>query len=387
MRSIIIALLLAATPLAANDIPAILQTHAESLRGARAGVDDADNLWLWDRFTRTVTRISLEGKRTKSAALPKASSVDADARRGIALLTDGGQRVKIVSWHGAVLTEFVLTEPAGDIAWMKGSLIAVTPYFAAHRVAVWDTTSGRQVRTIGPALPISRGPGRHLARATLVRYNPWRDEVVALEATFGQVHVFSSEGALLRNARLPGETTPVNQWKPGNEDDSSIGTTVLWRYPALSVAPDGGVWIGSSNEERDGITLFHLTTDRTMRTISTTGPSCMSARAIVWHDLIVFFGDPQFEDRACAAGLEYAIARDNDSVVASQIGEAAKPRTRYVEPTENASVEAKLFGPYATPCCHKAVCPAHPKGWLLVDDCCTDTLICYWLCVYIPPAP
>ena len=117
----------------------VLLQHGRAINGTKAGVDREDDLWFWNEGERSVVRISRDGALITSAPLPPAASVDADSRRGIAILSEAGDEVQVVSWVGQVLKTFPLPEPAGDIAWLTGSLAAVTPQVSDHRIAIWDT--------------------------------------------------------------------------------------------------------------------------------------------------------------------------------------------------------------------------------------------------------
>ena len=286
-------------------LPRVVQDHIATFHGAKAGVDARDSIWFWNPVLNTVTRTALDGQDVTSARLPDATSVDADTDRGIALLEPRGSAVQIVAWDGRRIHGFPIAEPAADIAWMPGSLVAVAPKFAAHRVEVWDSATGTLVRTIGPATSISRAPGRHLARATLLRYDRRRNEIVALDATFGRVYVYGVDGTPVDEALLPAAPVPLHEWLersvPGDESSKAVSDQLLWRFPSVTVASDGAVWVGGQSDASGDVTVFKFERGGEPRRLKLKIPTCPGNRLEVWNGSIVLFRDPRSPQPQCAA--------------------------------------------------------------------------------------
>jgi len=395
-----VAVLIALASIIEADERQILQEYASVLSATKGGVDQDDHIWFWKESSATIVRIGADGTTLTSGRLPAARSVDADGRAGIALLSVDGRTLQTMSWDAGTTDTFTLPEPAADVAWVTSSLVAVTPQFADHRIALWDITTGTLSRTIGRALPISRGSGTHLARATLVRYDWRRDELVALDATFGNVYVFSSTGAAVRQNRLPVAALSLQEFLSGHDEDLVTGGRVvaLWRYAAMSVSPDGSVWIGGEPETPGMVTLFNYTPGGEMRKVKVAGPACMGSRVLAWRETLLLFST-QSTAASCAAAMEYAQARSTDSATAAQLGNTNRPRrpllaeVSYPATACAVSTTTTKFGGAMSVCGNTCTCTPPPiacapppgTGWKFSDTSCDKDWasgVCTVTCTY-----
>jgi len=309
-----------------------LSAATPAFQATKAGVDRDDQLWFWDQLTR---RVTLHGSSVLSVTTPLAINVDADSKRGIAALTDNGNTLTVMSWTGEIVTTMRLPKPAGDLAWMNGPEVAVTPLFADHIVAVWNAQTGTRVRTIGKVAPISEGPGQHLARATLVRYEAWRDELVTLNATFGRIAVFNAAGSPLRQTRVPEDPLPIHEFLNASEPDETI---IIWRHPSMYVSRDGTAWI-SARQPSSPVTLYAYWPDGTRRRVEVQGCVCAAARVVfIGNELIVF---NEVGDMGCGFKINYheMFAAAGETMQIDETSTAMR-RLPLIEPESSASCPA-----------------------------------------------
>lgn len=372
----------------ASDQSRVIESTAP-LIGSKAGVDASDHLWIWSSVSQMVRSISPGGEDIKSARLPIAISVDADTSRGIAVLQLDGQTVQIITWQGAVANTFRLSETAGDIAWLDGALVATTPLFGNHRIAIWNTLTGSLVKTVGAVPTITRGPGPHLARATLVRYQGLRNEILSLDGTFGNVYVYDAAGVLTRQGRLPNPTTAVQQWFDDSGSDAPESrTAVVWRYSSMNVAPDGVLWIGGDSDP-NGTVLFAYGTDGSIRTVTVSGPQCINARPVVWGKTMALYIDERSPHARCTSMFDYETVARGENVSATVIGETYPAISKIpfdIQPNATPPTvcgHAFSANHFTASCsCSSYSCPAFSSYSLLWSSCVEHSDSCALVCSY-----
>jgi Peptidase_C39 like family len=340
VSAIVVALLLASASDAWGDatVPSLLTERSALLTGEKAGVDRDHNLWFWNGSQRTVTSIAATGEVLSSPRLLGVTRLDVDARRGIAALVEDGRRVQVFAWDGRVLHDFNLPDAAGDIAWATGPLVAVTPQRSDHRIAIWDVATGTLVKTIGEAIPIARGPGEHLGRATLLRYSFERDELIALDATFGRVFVFDASGREVRAVRLPEMQTPIHEWLNNEGDERGESRLVLlWRYRSLALGPEGSMWISADRQPDGRVKLYEYRTDNVLRTVLVEGPACLASRPVIWRNVLILIADSDAGYETCGTAIGYSTARTAKTPVAERLGDVRPASSRLRTPPKVAS--------------------------------------------------
>ncbi len=292
--------LLAALPSEATINSKLLQ----SLHGNKFGIDRKGNLWAWDPVTSQVSRLTVAGAMTTSAALPKFSSVDADESWGIVGIAE--TTVTVVDWSGAVRKRVSIGDQAGDVCWIDKDHIAVSPRDADHRIAIWDTAKGTKVRTIGPMPVIDRStPGASLAHATLLRYDPPRKRIVAVDAALGDVHFFDEHGYELRRVDVPpSDRSEVEAWlrkmDASNKMNRKSSVPAMWSYPTVGLSEDGTVWLVRDRDHPSGsvkiakIGTNYAITERTLQV-----PECTALRIQVWQNTILMYRETDGPRTVC----------------------------------------------------------------------------------------
>jgi len=265
---------------------------------AKAGSFTTGDLWLWNSQLNVVTRLSANGSERTSGVLPPATSIDVSEQQGIVVLTEGGNTIEVLSWNGNRISTFNLLSPAADVAWLSGSQVAVTPMFNSSRVEIWDTIMARLTRSIGRCQPVSRGPGAHLARATLVRYDAQRSRIVALDATFGHMFFYVGDGTAESEVTLPVAAPALAELlsRLAESDDSrpAVSDALVWQYPTLSLRNDGTAWVGVPSRKSGVVRAVTCTLDGRTETLAAEVRTCESSRLQNWHDGVVLFRDAAF---------------------------------------------------------------------------------------------
>lgn len=274
------------------------------LTATRMGVDGAGNLWAWDATRRLVTRVNGRGDRTESERLPDASSVDADAARGIALLDPHGRTVQVFSWDGRIVHTIALQNAAGDVAWLDEGRLAVTPRFAGHRVEIVDPATSRVLATVGPCPPVAAGRGATPARATHVRHDHKRAEIVTLDALRGDLVVFARDGSVVRKAMLRSEgAAEIDRWIAEQDARAKaageVFTPLFWHYASVAITGDGTIWAADKANKDGSVAFFRV--DRGGAVTRQTIPmrDCPSVRVVSWQEHLVFHRDPRSSQPQC----------------------------------------------------------------------------------------
>jgi hypothetical protein len=277
-----------------------------SIRPSKAGVDSNNNFWAWDAKRRVVTRITPNGDRFESDILPDAWGADADQERGIAVLSEGGRVINIVDWNGLQKRSIHLLHPATDVAWLRGSHIAVTPRTTGPCVEIWDGSTGEYLFGFGTCPDIKPPrPGAIAARATLLRFDNVHREIVTFDAFRGDLIAFSESGSITRRSHIQSpKDSAVNIWLKQVDAkarrDGASETTVFFKYPSMTIAPDRSIWLGESTDPR-AITAVMILKDGTVQRVGIDVPQCPSTRFIAWNDDLVFYSDPGSAQPLCVA--------------------------------------------------------------------------------------
>lgn len=276
-----------------------------SIHASKAGVDAKNNFWAWDKQRGVVTRITPNGDRIESDIVPDGWTVDADPKRGIAILSEDGRIIDIVDWSGSKKHSIHLLHKATDVAWLSGTHIAVTPQTTGPCVEIWDASTGEYLSGFGKCPDIVPPvPGMVVARATLLRYDPTHREIVTFDAFRTDLSAFSESGSLTRHSHVPHSTTPeFDAWlkkidaKAKAQGGSS--TEIIFWYPSITIAPDRSVWLGQDADSK-GITAVTILQDGTVQRARIDVPQCPSNRMIAWNDDLVFYRDPRYPQPLCS---------------------------------------------------------------------------------------
>jgi hypothetical protein len=233
--------------------------------------------------------------------LPDALTVDADPKRGILALTDGGTSVAVLSWTGKVLAHVPLPDQVSNLCWLDGQEFAVTPRFAAHAVEVWNTQTRTLVRRMAPVPAIVRpARGAALARTTLLRYDSKRSELVAIDAVKGTVRVLARDGSMVRSATLP-EAPGLGPWLQQIDAEArksgQSNTPSIWHYAAMTISDDGTVWIGEEYDDKV-VRAAKVTRAGKVEHLTMQEP-CPSLRFEAWQGHFIFYHDPRSPRPPC----------------------------------------------------------------------------------------
>jgi WD40 repeat protein len=349
--------------------PPTLSRHLiNTFHGTKAGTDEQGNLWLWNSESRTVNTITPVGVSAASGVLPLAVNVDADARYGIATLVDGGLTIKVFEWNGRVANEVPLRERAGDIAWITGALVAVTPTFASHRIEIWDILRRDLVYTIDSCLPISQASGARIARATLIRYDRHNDQIVTLDATFGHIFVFRRNGKLVRETRLPVSPTPISQWlTEGGAPAATAHTSRIWRFPAVTVDANGDIWV-SGDSRIGGISVFKYLSNGAIQQTQIDLPACTAPFVQAWQGEIILFGSGNAPSVSCMSIRDGAtfppVARYTQQLNGYSSTQRVNAKNLVIRP--NATSVIGVCGDF---CAYGCVCPVREGYWATLISC------------------
>ncbi|HEX9459339.1 MAG TPA: hypothetical protein VGA84_09355 [Thermoanaerobaculia bacterium] len=277
-----------------------------SIRATKAGVDSKNNFWAWDAKRRMVTRITPNGDRVESDILPDAWEVDADQERGIATLSDGGRVINIIEWNGLQKRSIHLLHQGSDVAWLRGSQIAVTPRTTGPCVEIWDTSTGEYLSGFGTCPDIKiPSSGAVAVRATLLRYDRAHREIVTFDAFRGDLITFSETGSVKRRSHTQNpRDAAIDAWLKQLDRDARLRGGVSYeqirKYPSMAIAPDQSIWLGENTDDR-GITAVRILQDGTVRRVRIDVQRCASKRFVAWKDDFVFYPDPSSPQTSCVA--------------------------------------------------------------------------------------
>jgi hypothetical protein len=284
-----------------------VEQELASIRATKAGVDSKNNFWAWDAKRRVVTRITPNGDRFESDILPDAWEADADQERGIVVLSEGGRVINFVDWNGLQKRSIQLLHKATDVAWLSGSHIAVTPRTTGPCVEIWDVTTGEYLSGLGtcPDIKLPR-PGAAATRATLLRYDPAHREIVTFDAFRDDLSVFSESGSISRKSHIQySKDAEIDVWLKNVDAKARrrgvSESTVVFKYPSMTIAPDRSIWLGEDEDPRGFITAVKILRDGTVERTRINVPQCPSIRFIMWNDSLVFYRDSSSPQPACVA--------------------------------------------------------------------------------------
>jgi hypothetical protein len=283
----------------ASAAPAPTPAALDLVRGMNAtnvGVDPIGNFWVWDSRDLFVTSISPRGEATTVDLDPDVQSINVDSRRGILTLARDGMSVRITSFSGAVTARIDLPFLAVRLCWMNGDQIAIAPAMTRWRVEVWSTSNKKPLRTLGP-VPEIKAPaaGAVLTRATLLRYDRERDQLVTFDASRGELLVFDRDGNTVRRAEIRSPRFASNlEWlkelDASSKRNGESKTPTLWSYARMSLSPDGTVWLGEKSDDTSSIvTIVKILPDGTVRRTPISVPGCPASRFELWGNYLVFF--------------------------------------------------------------------------------------------------
>ena len=304
IHAVILAALFAfSVPLHASS--ASLVRELATMRASKLGVDAANNLWGWNAATHIVTRYSPTGDRVQSESLPEAGSVDADATRGILLLSHG-RDIRLMKWDGTEVRTLRIPDEAYDIAWLDGDQVAVSPKWAAHRVEIWDLTAAQRVAVVGAAPPVARAStGITIPRTTLLRYDRRQKELITVEALRGDVVVFDKAGAVSRKASVPpADHETMERWIAQKDAELKAAhrasTATFASYPTFTITPDGSAWIGQA-VAGGVVTAAEVKRDGTVRRTTMRFGDCANIRLQAWEGFFIAFRDPAITPPGCTS--------------------------------------------------------------------------------------
>lgn len=292
-----------ATPGAAA--PAELRHTLGAMKATKSGVDAANNLWMWNAVDRSVTRFAPDGTRTVREGLPGAVSVDADAARGIAILLPDGESIQFAGWDGSIGSPIHLPHAVADIAWWTGNQVVLTPRFGAFRVEVWDAKSGQFSRSLMPSDPMPEPTnGAKAARATFLRYDAAHHELVAFDAFYGDLTIYSDAGAVVRTAAVTHPDRPrLDVWIAQQAAEASPGrpfTPLVFAFAKLTVDAAGTIWLAEKGDEQRGtIAAVRIARNGKPQRVTIESPGCASVRFEAWLGDFIFYRDPKSPLPAC----------------------------------------------------------------------------------------
>lgn len=282
----------------------------DRLRGMNAtnvGVDQSGNFWVWDATDLSATSITPRGELTTVDLYPDVQAIDVDGGRGVLTLGRDGRSVRVTSFSGAVTSRIELSFQAVSLVWMDGDHIAIAPAMSRWRVEVWSTFNKQPVRTLG-AVPEIKPPaaGAVLTRATLLRYDRARDQLVTLDAFGGELLVFDRDGKVVRRAKIAPPRLAANlAWVKALDESSKRNresrTPTLWHYSRMLLSSDGTVWLGEKTDDASStVTIAKILPDGTIRRTVIDVPGCASSRFELWEHQLVFFRSSR-STRPCVA--------------------------------------------------------------------------------------
>ena len=284
--------------------------HVLGVNATNVGVDRAGNFWVWDSRDLSVTSITPQGKPTTVDLYPDVKAIDVDGQRGVLTLARDGRNVRVTSFSGTVSSTIELPFQAASLCWMNGDQVAIAPAMNRWRVEVWSMFHKRQVRAMGPVPEIKTpAAGAVLTRATLLRYDGERDQLVTFDAFHGELVVFDRGGNTVRRAEIvpPGLAANLAWLKELDQNAKrhrESKTPAVWSYARMSLSPDGTVWLGEKTDDASSIvTIAKILPDGTVRRSPVSVPGCAGSRFELWGNQLVFFKNSR-STRQCVAVKE-----------------------------------------------------------------------------------
>src|ERR1051325_7903585 len=261
------------------------------------GVDRAGNLWSWNQTQSSVSRIASDGSHVEAPITTDARALDADPDLGIIVLSQSGRVARVFDWSGKQIANVALPEEAGKVCWLDDGEFAVTPPRAAYPVPLFSVRTGLMTGHVG-AVPAINPPraGAVLARATHVRYDFARHELVTFDAYQGELNVFSEKGDVVRHATVahPDHAATeawLAQMNANARANGESSSPTVWSYPTMTLTAEGNVLL-AENLSSDAHKVKIVNIDRKgVVTRSVVTNDCASVRLQEWNRNLLFFRD------------------------------------------------------------------------------------------------
>lgn len=277
----------------------------ELVRGLQAtdvGVDREGNLWTWDAQSRQVSLYSPQGKQLSSVQIGFATKVDADRTWGIAGVFERGTELRLLSWDGQARVSIPLADQAQGVAWIGPETVAVSPSLAAHRVELWNVKERRLTGKMGIEQALTPKPGVTRLRTVALDYQPERGLLYTLESFSGDLQVYSLDGRLVRQAKLPPIKRPIEAALAQHDKEAQarndVQTPAIWWY-WLAVDEAGTGWIVQNCDREHGkAKVLKVPLVGEAESLMLDQPCCSRALAL-WGGWAVFYSDPALPKAAC----------------------------------------------------------------------------------------
>jgi hypothetical protein len=213
----------------------------------------------------------------------------------------------LADWKGAIGRTIRLSHAVSDVAWLAGDELAVSPRFGGRRAEVFSVRSGDLLRSVGPLPELARpAAGAVAARATLLRFDPARKQLIAFDAFYGELAVYSERGDVVRKATvIHPDRARLDSWIA--EQDATAKTSrqsfmpVVFTYAKLTIGADGTIWLGEKADDKRGtVDVVRVSPDGKVQKSSVASPDCPSIRFEAWRGHFIFYRDPKSPLPACA---------------------------------------------------------------------------------------
>lgn len=275
---------------------------ARGLQVSEMGVDREGNLWTWDAHGQRVSLYSAQGERLFSVPIDFANEVDADRTWGIAGIFGFGRELRLLSWDGKAIVTIPLADDARAVAWIGPDTVAVAPALAAHRVEIWNVRDRVLTRKMGSEQPLTPKPGATRLRTVALHYQPERDLLYTLESFTGDLEVYSLDGRLVREAKVPPVERPIDKFLVEMDRkaraSNDVQTPAIWWY-RLAVDDAGSAWtVQSCAAESHDTTLFKVPIEGETKTLVLTN-FCCTRKLAVWGGWAVSYPDPSVTKPTC----------------------------------------------------------------------------------------
>lgn len=266
-------------------------------RARTLGVDHAGHLWAWSPENRTLYSVAPDGRQKTLPADSNATLTAVDSQWGVAYLADKGHILVVQRWDGTAAFDTRMSVPASNLAWVDQNVVAVAPQHGVRQVVLWNIARKQVEREIG-TLPELDGdtPGAQFGRATHLRFDSARKELLAFDAYQGELTVYSRTGDVLRRAAIRhGKRDKTDAWLRKLDlqykQQKQAFRPLMWSFPTLALAQDGTVWVAEENSEKS-ITLRGIRRDGSVID-KQLEPGCASVRFQVWQKRTIFYRDPE----------------------------------------------------------------------------------------------
>lgn len=293
MRTRTLAILLLLCSPAVADV----QSQLTAFHPSRLGVDRAGSLWAWNAENGAVLLLPSKGKQHNVTIDERAMTVDVDGRLGVAAVGPLGRDLVITTWQGKKSAQTSLPFAAGSVAWIDRDRVALAPLFGKHRLIIWRIATQRIDSILGEVPELDENtPGAKPARATLLAYDAARDEIVTVDAYYGEVVGYTSSGRVMRRASLPHPNqATTDEWLQGldrqHRQDRTSFRPVVWSYPTVTLDADGTAWLGAASTD-DAVGLVGVERSGAIAKKSLSS-RCPGVRFVMWQKSVLFFRDPQ----------------------------------------------------------------------------------------------